>query len=204
MKSFSYFIAVVCGVIILTIPLKGHSITTLCIQSKEIQQIVRFNMTYHEIIETLGVPDVVKSDGMCLQYEYLGLSIFLSRNGRIERIYLANNFTGSIGERKPLGGIQLSDVENEFGARLSVEKRNYHPSSMIMNIAAVETGNHTGSGGQDNEPVPLSYPGNKKLYIFYHDGKIVKYKYVLDEEGIAFWLDHHQRIYATMLYPSRD
>jgi len=204
MKSFSYFAAVVCGVVVLTIPLKGHSITTLCIQSKEIQQIVRFNMTHHEIIETLGVPDVIKSEGMCLQYEYLGLSIFLNRNGRIERIYLANNFSGSIGERKPLGGIQLSDVENEFGARLSVEKRNYHPSSVVQIVDATETKNHTGSGGLENGSVPLLYAGNKRLYIFYHDGKIVKYKYVLDEEGMAFWLDHNQRIYATILYPSRD
>ena len=40
--------------------------------------------------------------------------------------------------------------------------------------------------------------------MFYNAGKILKYKYVLDEEGIAFWLDHNQQLYATVLYQSRD
>jgi len=32
---------------------------------------------------------------------------------------------------------------------------------------------------------------------------VIKYKYVDDEEGIAFWLDHNQQLYATVLYTDR-
>ncbi|MDP2853991.1 MAG: OmpA family protein [Smithellaceae bacterium] len=31
----------------------------------------------------------------------------------------------------------------------------------------------------------------------------MKYKYVLDNEGIAFWLDQNKQLYATVLYTSR-
>jgi hypothetical protein len=204
MKPFSNFVAMFCGVVLLSIPLNGYTITTLCIQSKEFLHSIRLNMTHKEIIETLGAPDFIKSEGMCLQYEYLGVSVFLNRNDRVERIYLSNNFTGSIGGRQPLGGIQLSDVENEFGARLSVEKLNYCPSPLIQNRATTETENPPDPIGREKGAFPLPYAGNKKLYIFCHDGKIVKYKYALDEEGIAFWLDHNQQLYATVLYPLRD
>lgn len=204
MKSLTNLLAVVCGVFFLTIPLNGYAINTLCIQSKEITCLIRLDMPHKEIIETLGTPDFVKSEGMCLQYEYLGVSLFLNRNDRVEQIYLSGKFLGYIGDRQPLKGIQLSDIEKEFGARLSVEKCNYRPSPLIQNRAATETENQTDPSGRKNEALPLQYPGSKKLYIFYHDGKIVKYKYVLDEEGIAFWLDSNQQLYATVLYPLRD
>jgi len=78
-----------------------------------------------------------------------------------------------------------------------------HPP-IIQTKATTEIENETDPSGRKKEEFPLQYPGNKKLYIFYDAGKIIKYKYVLDEEGIAFWLDHNQQLYTTVLYLSRD
>lgn len=204
MKPLSTLLAFACGMIFLTIPITGYSMTILSVQFGDVLHLISLDMPRKEIIETIGTPDLIKSEGKCLQYEFLGLSVFLNQNDHVEQIYLSRDFEGSVGSRQRSDGIQLSDIENEFGSHFNVEKLNYQPSSLIQSKATTETENQTDPTGWEKEEFPLQYPGNKKLYVFYNAGKIIKYKYVLDEEGIAFWLNHNQQLYATVLYQSRD
>jgi outer membrane protein OmpA-like peptidoglycan-associated protein len=202
MKTRQVLVAALCGMLILAFPLQGHSITTMSIQFEDTLRLISLDMPRKEVIETLGTPDVIKSDGMCLQYEYMGLTIFLNRKDQVEQIYLARNFMGSIGNKPPSRSIQLPDIEKEFGVAVDVVKLNYQPSPIIQTKATTETENKTDPTGKEKGEFPLQYPGEKKLYIFYNAEKPMKYKYVLDEEGIAFWLDHNMQLYATVLYTS--
>lgn len=203
MKTRQTLIALLYGMLILAVPINGHAITTMSIQFGDTLRLITLDMPRKEVIETLGTPDIIKSEGMCLQYEYMGLSIFLNRNDAVEQIYLARDFEGSTGSRQPSSGIQLSDIEKEFGASVDVSILNYQPSPIIQNKATTETENKTDPTGREKGEFPLQYEGQKKLYIFYNGGKPMKYKYVLDDDGIAFWLDHNKQLYATVLYTSR-
>ncbi len=203
MKTCQTLIAVLCGMLILAFPVKGHSITTMSIQLEDTLRLISLDMPRKEVIETLGTPDIIKSEGMCLQYESLGLSIFINQNDQVEQIYLSRDFKGSVGNKQQSRGIQLADIEKEFGSRVNVDKLNYQPSPIIRTGATTETENKSDPTGKEKGEFPLQYPGNKKLYMFCNGGKPMKYKYVLDEEGIAFWLDHNQQLYATVLYTSR-
>jgi outer membrane protein OmpA-like peptidoglycan-associated protein len=203
MKTRQTLVAVLCGMLILAFPIKGHSITTMSIQFEDTLRLISLDMPRKEVIETLGTPDIIKSEGMCLQYESMGLSVFINKNDQVEQIYLARDFKGSVGNKQPSSGIQLADIEKEFGSHVDVDKLNYQPSPVIQTKATTETENKSDPTGKEKEEFPLQYPGNKKLYMFYNNGKIIKYKYVLDEEGIAFWLDHNMQLYATVLYTSR-
>jgi outer membrane protein OmpA-like peptidoglycan-associated protein len=204
MKTCQTLVAVLCGMIILAFPIHGRSITTMSIQFEDTIRLISLDMPHKEVIETLGTPDIIKSDGLCLQYESLGLSVYLNRNGQVEQIYLSRDFKGSLGNKKGSAGIQLSDIEKEFGTPGDVHKLNYQPSPIIQTKATAETENNTDPTGKEKGEFPLQYPGNKKLYMFFNDGKVMKYKYVLDEDGIAFWLDGNKQLYATVLYTSRS
>jgi len=204
MKSSSNIIAFFCGMAFLAFPSNGYPVTTLSVQFEDTLHLISLGMPHKEVIETIGTPDLIKSEGMCLQYEYLGLSVFLNQNDHVEQIYLSRDFEGSVSNRQQPKGIKLPDIEKEFGSHISVEKLNYQPSPIIQSKATTETENETDPIGRKREEFPFQYPGNKKLYVFYNAGNILKYKYVLDEEGIAFWLDHNQQLYATVLYLSRD
>jgi len=196
--------AVLSGMLVLAFPETGYSVTAMSVQFEDSLRLISLDMPHKEVIETLGTPDIIKSEGMCLQYESLGLSVFLNQNDRVEQIYLSRGFLGTVGNKQHAGCIYLSDIENEFGHHESVDNLNYQPSPTIQTKAATETENKTDPTGKQKEEFPLQYPGNKKLYTFYNAGKVIKYKYVLDEEGIAFWLDHNQKLYATVLYLSLD
>jgi outer membrane protein OmpA-like peptidoglycan-associated protein len=204
LPNFSTLMIILCGMLILAFPVTGHSITTMSVQFKDSLRLISLDMPQKEIIETLGTPDIIKSDGMCLQYEFLGLSVFLNQNGRVEQIYLSRDFQGTVGNKHQSSGIYLSDIENEFGRHESVDNLNYQPSPIIQTRATTETENKTDPTGKQKEEFPLQYPGNKKLYTFYNAGKVIKYKYVLDKEGIAFWLDQDQKLYTTALYQSLE
>jgi outer membrane protein OmpA-like peptidoglycan-associated protein len=203
MQSRKTLIAAICGILILAFPLRGHSITTLSIQFQDTLRLISLDMPRKEVIETLGSPDIIKSEGLCLQYESLGLSIFINRHDQVEQIYLAKSFKGSLGNQRPMHGIQLADIEKEFGKALEVRTLNYQPSPIIQTKVTTETENKSDPTGSIKEEFPLQFPGNKRLYKFYNSGKAMKYKYVLDEEGVAFWLDHDAQLYATVLYTSR-
>jgi len=203
MKNYKHLLAVFCGALILAVPMHGHAVTAMSIQFEDTLRLLSLDMPRREVIETLGTPDVIKSEGMCLQYESLGLSVFTNQNDQVEQIYLSREFKGAVGNKKPLRGISFPDIEHEFGSAVSVVKLNYQPSPIIQTKATTETENKTDPTGSEKGEFPLQYHGNKKLYIFYNDGKPMKYKYVLDEEGIAFWLDNNMQLYATVLYTSR-
>ncbi len=195
---------VLCGMLILGFPETGYSVAAMSVQFENSIRLIRLGEPHKEVIETLGTPDIIKSEGLCLQYEFLGISVFLNQNDRVEQIYLSRDFQGTVGNKQQAGGICLSDIETEFGYPESLASLNYQPSPSIQTKAATETENNTDPTGKQKEDFPLQYSGNKKLYSFYNAGKIIKYKYVLDEEGIAFWLDHDQKLYATVLYMSAD
>jgi outer membrane protein OmpA-like peptidoglycan-associated protein len=203
MKTCQTLIAVLCGLLILAFPIKGDSITTMSIQFEDTLRLISLDMPRKEVIETLGTPDIIKSEGMCLQYESMGLSVFINQNDQVEQIYLARGFKGSVGSKQPARGILLADIEKEFGPSVEVAILNYQPSPIIQAKATTETENKTDPTGREKGEFPLQYEGNKKLYMFYTGGKPIKYKYVLDDEGIAFWLDHNMQLYATVLYTSR-
>lgn len=203
MKTGKTMIAVLCGMLLLAFPIKGHSITTMSIQFQDTLRLISLDMPRKEVIETLGTPDVIKSEGMCLQYESMGLTVYLNQNDQVEQIYLSRDFKGSVGNKQPSRGIQLADIEKEFGTSTDVDILNYQPSPIIRTRATTETENKTDPTGKEKEEFPLQYPGQKKLYTFYNGGVPMKYKYVLDEDGIAFWLDHNRQLYATVLYSSR-
>jgi outer membrane protein OmpA-like peptidoglycan-associated protein len=202
--NFLTLMTVLCGMLVLAFPKTAYSVTAMSVQFEDSLRLISLDMPHKEVIETLGTPDIIKSEGMCLQYEFLGLSVFLNQYDRVEQIYLSRDFQGTVGNKQLAGGIYLSDIENEFGRHESVDNLNYQPSPIIQAKAATETENKTDPTGKQKEEFPLQFPGNKKLYTFYNAGKIIKYKYVLDEEGIAFWLDHNQKLYATALYLSLD
>jgi len=204
MKTHHNLIVICFSLLLLAFPLKGYSVTTMSIQFQDTLRLINLDMPRKEVIETLGAPDIIKSDGMCLQYETLGLSLFLNQNEQVEQIYLSGDFKGSIGNKQQSQGILLADIEREFGAHVSVEKLNYQPSRIIQNKATTETENNSDPTGKEKGEFPLQYPGKKKLYMFYTAGEVMKYKYVDDEEGIAFWLDHNQQLYATVLYTVRN
>lgn len=204
MKTSRILTVILCAACIWGFPVPGYSITTMSVQFEDTLHLVSLNMPHKDVIETLGAPDVIKSDGMCLQYEYLGLSIFLNQEGKVEQIYLSRDFQGTVGKTSKAVGIYLSDIEREFGTHASVEKLNYQPSPLIQNKATTETENGVDPTGRTKEEFPLQYRGNKKLYEFYSAGRILKYKYVLDDEGIAFWLDPDQKLYSTVLYQSKN
>jgi len=203
MNTRQILIAALCGMLILTFSIKGHSITTMSIQFEDTLRLISLDMPRKEVIKTLGTPDIIKSEGLCLQYESMGLSIFINQNDQVEQIYLARGFKGSVGNKQPSRGIQLVDIEKEFGAAVDVVTLNYQPSPIIQTRATTETENKTDPTGKEKGEFPLQYPGEKKLYMFYNGGKPMKYKYVLDEDGIAFWLDQNMQLYATVLYTSR-
>lgn len=203
MKTRIAIVFLLCGVLILAFPIKGSCITTMSIQFGDTLRLISLDMPRKEVIETLGTPDVIKSDGMCLQYESMGLSIYINQNDQVEQIYLARDFMGSVGNKQQPKGILLADIEKEFGAHASVEKLNYQPSLIIQTKATTETENKTDPSGKEKGEFPLQYPGEKKLYMFFNAGAVIKYKYVDDKEGIAFWLDHNQQLYATVLYTAR-
>ncbi len=203
MKTSQTLIALLCGMLILAFPIHGHSVTTMSIQFDDTLRLIALDMPHKEVIETLGTPDIIKSEGMCLQYQTLGLSVYLNKNGQVEQIYLSRDFKGSVGSKKGPAGIRLSDIEKEFGAHGDIHKLNYQPSPIVQTKATTETENNSDPTGAEKGVFPLQYPGNKKLYVFYNNGQIMKYKYVLDEDGIAFWLDGDKQLYATVLYTSR-
>ena len=163
MNTRQILIAALCGMLILTFSIKGHSITTMSIQFEDTLRLISLDMPRKEVIETLGTPDIIKSEGLCLQYESMGLSIFINQNDQVEQIYLARGFKGSVGNKQPSRGIQLVDIEKEFGAAVDVVTLNYQPSPIIQTRATTETENKTDPTGKEKGEFPLQYPGEKKL-----------------------------------------
>ena len=120
--------------------------------------------------------------------------MFINRNDQVEQIYLSRKFKGSVGTKQPFRGIQLSDVEREFGAHTEVDKLNYQPPPAFRPRPPQKQRSNR-SHGQGKGRISASIPREQKaLIIFYNSGKVMKYKYVLDEEGIAFWLDHNKQL----------
>ena len=203
MKAYKTLVILFFLLMVLIFPCQGHAITTLSLSFQDRLRLISLDMPRKEVIETLGTPDIIKSEGMCYQYESVGLSIFFNQNDQVEQIYLSRNFTGSLGGKRPMAGITLQDIEREFGNVQDVKTLNYQPSPIIRTKATTETENQTDPTGRVTGDFPLQYPGDRRLYMFFTGGKPLKNKYVLDREGIAFWFDHAMQLYATVLYTQR-
>ena len=85
--------------LILAFPDTGYSVTAMSVQFEDSLRLISLDMPHKEVIETLGTPDIIKSEGMCLQYESLGLCVFLNQNDRVEQIYLSRDFQGTVGNK---------------------------------------------------------------------------------------------------------
>lgn len=192
------------GLLIISFSLPSSALNTVSIIHQDTLRLIGIDMPRREIIETLGTPDVIKSEGMALQYTQMGLSLYLNQKDQVEQIYLAREFKGFIGKKDKTRGIGLEDLERAFGSCAgSVDKLNYQPSPIIRTGATTETENKTDPTGREKGEFPLQYPGERKLYAFYNEGEIMKYKYVHDSEGVAFWMDHEKRLYAAVIYTPR-
>jgi len=124
----------------------------------------------------------------------------LDRDKRVSRIYIDESFRGTV--RGATGGtLTLEGITRLFGAPGETERLAYTPSTGIYRQEAVELEDKVDPVVAEMELFPLEYRGHRKLYELYGKGMVLKYKYVLDEEGIAFYMDHNGELYRTVIYP---
>jgi outer membrane protein OmpA-like peptidoglycan-associated protein len=179
---------------------KAFCITSVTVQGGGMQREISLGMSKTELIETIGAPDQIKSEGLCLYYEVFDVSVFLDHHMRAECIYLGRNFQGWV--TKKSGGVApLRDIFAEFGLPQSTKRLTYTPSVALRTKATVEL--EAKADQSDIKSFPLEYRGEKILFELYNQGMVMKYKYVLDDEGISFWLDQAKNLYATVIYPPR-
>ncbi|MBC8463673.1 MAG: OmpA family protein [Deltaproteobacteria bacterium] len=161
---------------------------------------VHVGMPDTDVIAAIGHPSQIQSNGLWYRYDSHDVSFLLDQNKRVERIYLGSNFKGVI--RGTTGGsVHQQSVFSSFGGPTSKERLAYSPSPDTR-IRATDEVEKKFKPIDDSEDVyPLEYRGNRKLYELYGKGMVLKYKYVIDPEGIAFYMDHNRELYSTVLYP---
>ena len=168
----------------------------------EMQREIYLGMTKFELIYTIGAPDRIKSDGRSYHYDVFDLTAFLDQDMKINRIYMGKNFQGTV--RKLDGNdVKLEDIFAEFGNPQSVDRRTYAPSTYLQTRATDEVEDAVDIPMEEGAPFPLEYRGQRKLYELYSRDMVMKYKYILDDDGISFYFDHHKNLYATVIYPAR-
>jgi len=161
---------------------------------------VHLGMPDTSVIAAIGHPSQIESNGLWYRYDSLDVSFLLDQNRRVERIYLGSNFKGVI--RGTTGGsVHQQSVFKAFGGPTSKERLAYSPSPRIRTHAADEVENKFIPIDDSGDVYPLEYRGNRKLYELYGKGMVLKYKYVIDPEGIAFYMDHNRQLYSTVIYP---
>ncbi len=162
---------------------------------------VSLGMARRDVIAAVGAPSRIKSEGHCLQYDTFDMSLFLDGNMTVERIYLGRDFRGSIGQ-KPGAEAGINDVFRDFGTPRTTERLTYTPSPSVQTAATAEVENKVPGTAANTEPLPLEYRGDRALYELHSHGMVMKYKYVSDTEGVAFWMDDRGTVYATVIYPA--
>lgn len=178
---------------------KAFGIDSITVRGGDMQHRIALGMTEQALADSVGAPDIIKNDGSCYYYRVFDVSLMLDKNRKVEQIYAGRNFTGTVmkadGSEAPVG-----DIFKDFGEPLVTVRRTYTPSTAIGSAATAETENMAAASGAEMQALPLEYRGQKKLYELYIGPGVLKYKYVLDEDGIAFWLDAGKKPYATVIY----
>jgi len=171
---------------------------------------VSLGMSEQELVREIGAPDILKNNGTCYQYRLFDASIMLDDERRVEEIYAGRNFAGAVirddGSEVSLAAdawAQEPPIEyifREFGEPIEVLRRAYAPSTDLAGAVTRETEDVPSSAPEAAKELPAEYRGDRVLYQLYNGPGVIKYKYVLDKSGIAFWLDADKTPYATVIY----
>ena len=150
-----------------------------------------------DIVAEFGAPDQIKSEGIVYAYNQYGFSLYFDEHDRVKLIYMGRNFIGLLNGRT-IQDITLGDVMQAFGGTDHVIRRAYTPSVRIQTGSTVET------EFIETSPtvLPMEYRGMKVLYELFSHDMVMKYKYVVDDQGISLWFDHNRRLYSTVIYNS--
>ncbi len=182
---------------------QAFGIETVTLQGGGMTRTVSLGMNKTDIIASIGVPSRIKSEGYCLQYDTFDMSLFLNKDMQVNRIYLGKDFRGSIGGKSgPEAGIK--DVYRDYGSPLASERLTYSPSPYVQSSMTVEGEDKVSPAAAEASALPMEYRGDRTLYELYSHDMVMKYKYVLDSEGVAFWMDHRGAVYAVAIYPTKQ
>lgn len=195
-------------------PVSAPAADTVILRGGAMHFRVSLGMEEQELARTVGAPDILKNDGTCYQYRLFDVSIMLDDERRVEQIYAGRNFSGAIlrddGSEISFaaGAIEGDDEDTaplerifeEFGEPLVRLRQAYAPSAEIGGEVTRETEDDSTMSPDAAPTLPLEYRGDRVLYELYNGPGVNKYKYVLDAEGIAFWMDAGKTPYATVVY----
>jgi len=178
----------------------AYCVKSITAKGGDMEREVHLGMTKQELIEQLGAPDRIKSNGYCFHYDVFDISVFLNKKFQAERIYMGKRFSGTV---KKISGedVYLDDIFTDFGSPLETIRRTYAPSTSIQNLATEELEDKLTKRQQQEELFPMEYRGNRKLFELYSHDLVIKHKYAVDDEGISFYLDKDKNLYATVIYP---
>jgi outer membrane protein OmpA-like peptidoglycan-associated protein len=169
------------------------------IQTGIINTDIHLGSKKQDIVAEFGTPDQIKSEGIVYAYNQYGMSLYFNEKDRVELIYLGRYFPGLLNGRAIMD-ITLGDAMQAFGGTDHVLRRAYTPSVKIQTRSTVET------EFIETAPtvLPMEYRGMKVLYELFSHDMVMKYKYVVDNQGISLWFDHNRRLYATVIYAPSD
>jgi outer membrane protein OmpA-like peptidoglycan-associated protein len=180
---------------------QAFAIETVTLQGGSMTKEVSLGMKKADIIASIGAPSRIKSEGYCLQYDTFDMSLFLNQDMRVDRIYLGKDFRGSIGGKSGPEA-EMKDVYRDYGSPRASERLTYSPSPSVRTSASVELEDKVSPAAAKAAAVlPMEYRGDRTLYELYSHDMVMKYKYVLDTEGVAFWMDDRGAVYAVAIYP---
>ncbi|HOV88080.1 MAG TPA: OmpA family protein [Syntrophobacteraceae bacterium] len=178
----------------------AHAVSSALVHGKNMHSEVWLGMTKQETIDRIGVPSRIKSEGSCFHYDSLDVAVYFDSSMRAERIYLGRESRSGITRFAP-GSVTMDDIFETFGPPSSTWRLTYTPSPLVQNRATVESESSIKKGTVPRD-LPLEYRGQRVLYELAHAEGLLKYKYVLDDDGVAFWFDPSKTLYAAVLYPS--
>lgn len=176
----------------------SYCANSIVAEGGEMTRGIYLGMPKHELIDQVGAPDQIKSEGRCYAYHTFDISVFLNQRNVVDRIYLGPNFHGAI-QPSTAGESSVESLATGSGRPSIGTRVTYSPSPSIQNRATVELEKRVPASS-----FPLEYRGQGKTYELYGHGRVMKYKYALDQEGIAFYYDQDHNLYATVIYPLKD
>lgn len=195
-KMFGFLVYFVCSMFVVP---HACAVSSALIQGKGMSAEIRLGMTKQEMVSRIGTPSRIKSEGSCFHYDSLDMAVYFDSTLRAERVYLGRESRSGITKFAP-GNLTLDEVFNAFGIPSEIRRLTYTPSPILANMAAVESEFRVPKHGS-SQNLPMEYRGQRVLYELHHEGEPLKYKYVLDEDGVAFWFDHRKTLYTAVLYP---
>lgn len=190
------FLLIVLGVI--CFQGKTAESSEVLIREHQLSTDIYLGQAKQDIVSSFGAPENIKSEGLVYAYESLGISVFFDEREQVKLIYLGSNFQGTL-NGVSLNNLTLEKAQQQFGGTDLGQKRVYTPSVMIQTKSTAET-----ELIETENILPLEYRGKKVLYELLAHGMIMKYKYVLDDQGLAYWFDHNQNLYTTVVYYPQD